>query len=168
MPRKGEKRAKPPVGDGRDPDGLYQHLLRFNAWQAEKNYAARTIEGREANLRAFLAWAAERGLSRPQEITRPILERYQRHLFLYRQKNGQPLSARSQHARMTPVRAFFKWLARRNHILHNPASELELPRHILTVAEVEAVLAVPDLGTGLGLRDRAILEVLYSTGMRRM
>jgi len=175
MPRKGETRPKVPVGDVRDPDSLYNYLLRFNAWQAEKNYSPETIEHREVALRTFIAWAADRGLIRPHEITKPILERYQRHLFLRRKKDGEPLSARSQVAFTTPIRAYFKWLARANHILYNPASELEMPRqerrlpkHILTIAEVEAVLAVPDLKTPIGIRDRAILETLYSTGMRRM
>lgn len=86
-----------------------------------------------------------------------------------------PQSARTQIAFTTPIRAWFKWLARQNHILYNPASGLELPRvekrlprHILNVEEVEAVLAVPDLTTDFGIRDRAILEVLYSTGIRHM
>ena len=77
--------------------------------------------------------------------------------------------------RLTPVTTSNRRIARQNHILYNPASELELPRvekrlprHILNVKEVEAVLAVPDLATDLGIRDRAILEVLYSTGIRRM
>ncbi|MFN8959650.1 MAG: site-specific tyrosine recombinase XerC [Hyphomonadaceae bacterium] len=123
----------------------------------------------------FIQWAHTRGLTRPSEITKPILERYQRHLFLHRKKDGNPLSARTQIAFTTPIRAWFKWLARANYILYNPASELELPRvekrlprHILNVKEVEAVLAIPDLATDLGIRDRAILEVLYSTGIRRM
>jgi len=175
VPRKGQSKPKAPVGDVRDPDSLYYHLQRFNEWQLEKNYSVKTIEGRDVSLRYFIIWAAERGLIRPQEITKPILERYQRYLFLYRMKNGEPLSVRSQHTRMTPIRAFFKWLARQNHILYNPASELELPRtehrlprHILNVAEVEAVLAVPDITAPIGIRDRAILETLYSTGMRRL
>lgn len=50
------------------------------------------------------------------------------YLFLYRKEDGQPLTTRSQHTRVTPLRAFFKWLARQNHILYNPASDLELPR----------------------------------------
>ena len=73
-----------------------------------------------------------------------------------------------------PIRAFFKWLARQNHLLYNPASELELPRlehrlpkHVLTTTEVEQVLAQPDITEPMGLRDRAILETFYSTGMRR-
>jgi len=73
------------------------------------------------------------------------------------------------------VRAWFKWLTKNNHILYNPASELELPRlerrlpkHVLTIREAETVLAVPNPAEALGLRDRAILETLYSTGIRRM
>lgn len=175
MPRKGETRPKPIVGDAADPDGLYRHMLRFSQWQRERAYSERTVENREASLRPFITWAHERGLTRPQEITKPILERYQRHLFLYRKANGEPLSTRSQAVRTTPLKAFFKWLSRQNHILYNPASELELPRmerrlprHILNVAEAETVLAQADLATPIGIRDRAIMETLYSTGMRRM
>jgi integrase/recombinase XerD len=65
-------------------------------------------------------------------------------------------------------------LAKQNVLLWNPASELELPRtqrrlpkHVLSVSEVEQVLAVPDVKDVFGLRDRAILETLYSTGIRR-
>jgi integrase/recombinase XerD len=175
MHRKGETRARPTVGDTADPDSLYHHMMRFSQWQREKAYSERTVENREAALRPFIAWAHERGLTRPQEITKPILERYQRHLFLYRKANGEPLSTRSQHVRTTPIKAFFKWLSRANHILYNPASELELPRmerrlprHILNVGEVEKVLSVPALAAPIGIRDRAILETLHSTGMRRM
>jgi integrase/recombinase XerD len=60
-------------------------------------------------------------------------------------------------------------------LLYNPASELELPRrarrlprHVLSIEEVEAVMRQTDTGATMGLRDRAILETLYSTGMRRM
>jgi integrase/recombinase XerD len=72
------------------------------------------------------------------------------------------------------VKAFFQWLARENFILSNPASEMELPRvhrrlpqHILTAEEVERVLAQTALHGELGIRDRAILETFYSTGIRR-
>ena len=166
---------RPVIGDVRDPNSLYHYLQRFNAWQAEKNYAATTIAVRDVHLRYFLLWCEERSLRRPQEITKPILERYQRYLFYYRKEDGQPLTVRSQYCRTTPLRAFFKWLAKRNYILYNPASDLELPRlekrlpkFILSSKEAETVLAMPDLGTATGIRDRAIMETLYSTGMRRM
>ena len=61
-----------------------------------------------------------------------------------------------------------------NHILSNPASELELPRvhrklpaHILSPEDIDAVMAQSLLHGELGLRDRALLETLYSTGIRR-
>ena len=69
---------------------------------------------------------------------------------------------------------FFVWLIRKGHLLANPASDLEMPRKehrlprvILSHPEVEMVLAVPDTTIPYGLRDRAILEVFYSTGVRR-
>jgi integrase/recombinase XerD len=175
MARKGQSAVRPPIGNVRDPNSLYNYMRHFLAWRLERQFSEQTVAHDEDCLRYFVSWCDERGLSRPQEITRPILERYQRYLFLYRKSNGEPLSARTQYSRLTPLRAYFAWLARQNHILYNPASDLELPRmaqrlpkHILTVADVEAIMATPDLDTGLGVRDRAILETLYSTGMRRM
>lgn len=77
-----------------------------------------------------------------------MLDRYQRWLYHYRRPDGDPLTFRSQHARLVAVRAFFKWAARQNLILYNPASELELPRlekrlpkAVLTAGEVEAELS---------------------------
>jgi integrase/recombinase XerD len=176
-PRKKHKGIyQPPeqVVGGADPDSIWNHMQRFTRWMEEKNYSPHTIGASQRTIRAFAAWCAERGLIRPQEITKPILERWQRHLFLHRKPDGEPLTIRSQIAHTQPLRAFFKWLTRANHILYNPASELDLPRigrrlpqHIMTQAEAERVLAIPNLQTPVGIRDRAILEVLYSTGIRR-
>ena len=57
----------------------------------------------QVHIGFFLQWAKERGIAEPVEVTRPVLERYQRYLFHYRKKNGEPLSFRSQHARLVPV-----------------------------------------------------------------
>jgi len=96
-------------------------------------------------------------------------------VFHYRKKNGEPLSFTGQHDRLVPLRVWFKWMARNHHILHNPASELELPRlgvrlpkAVLTASEAEQVMQQTKIHDPLGLRDRAILETLYSTGMRRL
>jgi len=157
-----------------DPEGLAAYVLRYLEWLQVHNYAAPTVQNRQSYLGVFVAWCAERGLVTPREITKPILERYQRSLYTHRKANGEPLTFRAQHARLIPVRAFFKWLARQNYLLYNPASEIELPRlehrlpkHVLTKSEAEQVLAQPDTSEAMGLRDRAILEVFYSTGMRR-
>jgi len=72
------------------------------------------------------------------------------------------------------AKVFFAWMARRGHIPLDPAAGLEMPRPehrlpgaILSIDEVEAVLAGPDVTTPLGLRDRAVLEIFYSTAIRR-
>ena len=61
-------------------------------------------------------------------MTRTVLEAYQRHVFHYRKKDGAPLAFTGQQQRLIPLRTWFKWMARQHYILHNPASELEIPR----------------------------------------
>jgi integrase/recombinase XerD len=175
MGKRGVYTPKVPVGDLRDPNGFAAYLQRYLAWLRERNYAETTVDGREIRLRGFITWCEERSLKQPQNITKPIIERYQRYLFLYRKPDGKPLSAGSQHTRLTAIKCLFQWLARQNYILYNPASDIELPRvgkklpkSMLNVKEIEQVLAMPDLETPMGIRDRAMLETLYSTGIRRM
>jgi len=175
MPRRGSRKQRAPVGDPSDPHGMAAWLAQYLEWLRSHNYSETTVANRESYLALFIGWSEERGLTRPSEITKPILERYQRHLYHYRKENGQPLTFRSQYSRLVPVRAFFKWLTRQNVLLYNPASELELPRlehrlpkHVLSEREAQAVLVQADTAEPLGVRDRAILETLYSTGMRRM
>jgi integrase/recombinase XerD len=175
MPRKGQHGARRPLGNESDTQGFALLAEAYLESLRVRNYSGATIASREHHLREFIKWAEERGLARPVEVTKPVLERYQRFLYHYRKKDGQPLSFRSQHGCLVPVRALFKWLCRQNHLLANPAADLELPRaekrlprHVLTAGEAERVLALPDVAEPLGLRDRAILEAFYSTGMRRM
>lgn len=167
--RGGGRKAAPPTTPLESASELYLEALRV------QQYSEHTLHTRRKQLRVFLDWCGERGLREPHEVTRAVLESYQRHLFYYRKPNGEPLSFNTQHGRCEPLRMWFRWLTRRNYLLHNPASELELPRqgyrlpkHVLTVEEVERVLQQPDLEDPQGVRDRTMLEVLYSTGMRRM
>lgn len=158
------------------PDAL---ALWSEAWLEmlrSRNYAEGTLEERFFSLKFFMAWAAEREVTRAGEITRPILEAFQRWLYHYQMPgpNGRRLSWSTQRQRIGCLRDFFRWLTRQNVILHNPASELELPRPEkrlptagLSQDEVARLMAVPDLTDPLGLRDRAILEVFYATGVRR-
>jgi integrase/recombinase XerD len=154
---------------------LHAYRRAFLEWALAAGYAAHTGTTRDRAIGRFIAWCDERGLTQPQEITRTLLERYQRHLWLYRKTDEQPLSLTTQETLLNPLRAFCKWLAREHHILYNPASELVLPRSprqlpktLLSVADVEHVLNQPDVTELTGLRDRTMLETLYSTGMRRL
>ena len=154
---------------------MTRYVVLYCDGLAVKHYSAATVHARRKALQTFVAWANERSLTQPQEITRPILERYQHHLYYYRKANGATLAVRTQMNLLIAVKMFFKWATRENHILYNPASELELPkqphhlpRTILSVEDVAAILNETDTASLYGLRDRAMLELLYSTGMRRM
>jgi integrase/recombinase XerD len=75
---------------------------------------------------------------------------------------------------LTPVRSLFSWLTDKQFLAFNPASSMDMPRvrqtlpkHILSNKEVEAIIAQVDVTAPLGLRDRALLELTYSTGIRR-
>lgn len=164
------------TGRGWDlPDNALAWALReFLDWSGAHAISPRTIRQRSRAIRRFILWADERGLGKPSEITLPILERYQRHLYTYRKPDGEPLTFGSQYAELIPLRAFFKWLVRSRVILYNPAAELILPkvmprlsRYVLTVADIEAIINATDVATLLGVRDRAILELLYSSAIRR-
>lgn len=147
---------------------------KYQEYLLERNYSPLNVRKMNYHLRDFFIWCAERDLKHPEEITRAHLERYQKYLFNYRKKDGAPLSSFSQRRSLTSIQALFKWLAKSYYIMLNPASELDLPRKItllprdvLTQEEAEKVLNTPDIRNIYQLRDRVILEVFYSTGIRR-
>lgn len=155
------------------PDGLSAELARFANHELAKGASPRTVGSRESSLRAFISWCQERSITEPVEVTRPVLERYRRYLYHYRQPNGRALSVSSQRNRLTHLKGLFRYLAREGRILYNPMAEFELPRPhkrlpkaVLTVEEVEAVCR-QCLYHPLGIRDRAIIETFYATGIRR-
>lgn len=157
-----------------DPTSLRGLKAAFFEHLEIRHFSPETLRTRGNALDFFLRWCDERGLTQPSEITRPMLEQYRKHIYLYRLPNGKPLSLSTQVGRLIAIRTFFKWMTKQYHILYNPASELEMPRldkklpaNVMTVQEVETVIGVTNINDPLGLRDRAILETLYSTGMRR-
>ena len=156
-----------------EPDGFAYWISRHLEWMRVRNYAEETVTSREPWLIAFAAWCAVRAIHRPREVTKPIIERYRRHLYLHRKANGKPLTFATQASRLAPLKLFFSWMTRQNALLWNPASELDMPRpekrlpRALSEREVESISAQPDVSDPRGLRDRAMMEMLYSTGMRR-
>jgi integrase/recombinase XerD len=195
MPRAGQRiktrkpmAVKPSVMRKASADALaHNRLVRYMEdhfeWMLVTGYSADTVRARRQALRKFIAWADERGLDDPREITRPMLERYQRFLYYYRKPGsssdgkdaGEPLTIGMQYQYLAPLKTWFRWLSREHHILANPAADLDLPRQpkrlprsVPSVQEVEAILAEAEPETAQGLRDRALLEVLYATGLRRM
>jgi integrase/recombinase XerD len=148
-------------------DRYLQHL-------AVKGFAESTLRVRRVHLEMFLTWCARSRTTVPAQVSRTLIETYQCYLFDYRKRDGKPLAVASQHSRLAPLKVWFKWLARRNYLPQDPASELELPRvgyklpSVLNKEEAELVLQQPNVQKLFGIHDRAVLEMLYSTGMRRM
>lgn len=171
--RHGGKPVSAPRPDADNPLHLYRRA--YLEWMGVISLSAHTVRSHDCGLQKFIAWCDERGVTQPQEITLPMIERYQKHLYHYRKSNGEALSLGAQVVFLKPIRPWFKWLTRNHYIGMNPASEVvlpkkpsSLPRAILTVEEVEQVLNQCDVATPLGIRNRAMFEVLYSSGMRRM
>lgn len=174
MPRRDERRPRPFVGDIHDPQSLGWRLLEYLDWMRVHHYSEQTIAKQRLGLELFVRWCAERDVNRPQAVTRRMLERYQRFLYDYRMPDDQPLAWATQHSYLIPVRGLFAWLTKQNVLEANPAFDLELPRQerrlpkaILSAAEMDTILNQTDTRQDMGVRDRAILETFYSTGMRR-
>jgi integrase/recombinase XerD len=161
------------------PFGAHLAILSMRAASyledlAVRHYSTTGLKGRADSLKVFLTWAAERDLTEPAAITQSHLKSYQHWLYRYRKINGKPLGNSTQRARLGVIQHFFGWLTRQQHLPANPASELVLPRgekklpeQSLSIGQINALLNVPDTRDPLGIRDRAILETFYSTGIRR-
>ena len=127
-------------------------------------------------MKLFLAWAAERDLTRASQITRPDPGKLiNAGSGATARPTASGLGWSTQRERLGTLKDFFRWLTRQNVILHNPASELELPRPEKRLPQEVLTLAASRKAAGrarhrtirLGVRDRAMLELFYSTGIRR-
>lgn len=151
--------------------------LLLEIWLArlrELAYAPRSVTAYNWSIRSFLHWAEYNKIYAPEQITRATLERYQRWLFHYRGQGNRALCVTTQRERLSTLKSFFTWCSKAHQLPINPAADLELPHkphqplpRALSVQEIHAVLAVPNTSDPLGLRDRAILETFYATGIRR-
>ena len=133
--------------------------------RVERRLAAHTLESYDRDLKALARFAAAAG--RPLEsLDRPALEAF------VRQQMAGGLSPRSVARAVAAIRGFYRYLVLDRHLEHNPAEDLRPPRAwpalpaFLSIEQVDALLAAPDVATPRGLRDRAMIEVLYATGMR--
>jgi integrase/recombinase XerD len=137
-------------------------------------YATATVTARRVHLTRFTQWGEPRGLLALGDITPGVLEAYRAHLAAWRTADGHALAWSTHAQHLSALKLLCAWATRTRRLAVNPAAELTLPRSpkrlpraVLSESEVERVLAIPDVTTPLGLRDRAILELLYSTGLRR-
>ena len=140
-------------------DAYLDHL------RIERRMAAHTLESYARDLRALAEFAA--GREEPvHELGRKSLEAF------VRQQRTAGLSPRSVARSVAAVRGFYKFLVLDRRLDESPAEDLRAPRawpalpKFLSTEQVDALLDAPDVSTPLGLRDRAMIELLYATGMR--
>lgn len=157
-----------------DPQGIRELSQKYFEHLESLNYSKSTIEIRGRYLDVFFKWCAESGIMRLCEVSREVIEKYQRHVYQYRKRDGSPLTFSTQRERLEVVMGYFRYLSKKRYIAYNPAGEIDLPmvekrlpKAILSAEEVERVMNAVDMESMLGTRDRAILEVFYSTGIRR-
>lgn len=154
-------------------------LHRLEVWQERfrdhlrlRQFSPRTIEGHVRELVFFFDFLDSEGVERMVDITRDHLDGY-RNLLFHRRYRGKRLKMQTQAAKLCRIRCFLRFLVRERYLLFDPSKDLEmpklettLPRVVLTEKEVETLMAVPDTSLPLGLRDRAILELLYGAAIR--
>ena len=140
-------------------DAYLDHL------RVERRLADLTLESYERDLRALLAFAA--GLERaPESLDRAALEAF------VREQMTAGLSPRSVARMVASVRGFYRFLVLDRRLTGNPADDLRPPRawpslpKFLSIEEVDRLIAQPDVASPLGRRDRAMIELLYATGLR--
>jgi integrase/recombinase XerD len=172
---RGRRKGGAPAPQCTHTSGLAAPAAAFLETLAARHYSRPSIDAHRWALRQFTAWADSRGTPDPSTYTRADIEEYQLFLHRYLSPRGcRPLAINTQLARLGCVRRFFVWLCRSGTIPANPAADLDLPRKqarllpkFLSEKEVQALLAVPNTADPFGLRDRAILELFYATGIRR-
>ncbi len=156
-------------------------LTRYLKTRRAEGVAPGTLAYRRLYIGHFLEWLRERRIDDLRCVTATDAHAYALALTRHRYKLGKAenaevraLKPRTQTMRLIVVRDFFRWLIKTGLVLFDPTASLnlamktrQLPKHILSEIEVEKLLESPDLSRPIGLRDRAILSLLYSTGLRR-
>jgi len=149
------------------PDGSLSHLTTYLTELAAKGSSDHTVRAYQSDLVQLIGWLlTQMEHFEPAAVTTVMLRRY----LAYLRETG--VSRRTVVRKIASMRSFLAFLRKRGEIEGNPAAALRRPRmekrlpSFLTDSEVTALLDAPSSETLLGLRDRAILELFYSTGMR--
>lgn len=140
-----------------------------------KGYRPGTLGYTELYLDHFFSYLWRHGIRQIQEVTVTTVEQYQRHIFsLTSKQTKKKLTARTIFTRLNVIKKYFHYLTAHGHLLINPAGKLAvpaipdtLPKNILQEEELPPLLNKPALKSKIGVRDKAILELFYSTGIRR-
>lgn len=166
---------KPPNRHGnqrRPMSAKTRRLFRLYENDLRVRYGSETASAYLSRARMLLDWLSEQGVELTESRVED-LQRYQSALLTWRKKDGKPYALGTQHNHLTAVKSFFRFLYRNGYLLHDPARSLDyhqkesrLPRTILTEKEARRLIESARETTPRGLRDRAMLETIYASGLR--
>lgn len=139
-----------------------------------RNFAKRTLAETRRKLGKFALYLENQGIIHIDHIIKDTLLSYQSDLYHSLSAKGQPSTASHQNNMLSAVKQFTRFLYERGYLAIDPARDIRyakqpqrLPRSVLTPSEAKKIIHAPDTTTAIGYRDRTILEVLYTTGIRK-
>lgn len=143
-------------------------LMEFRAWLKTSNYRPASLASYTGMLKPFFDWLAKEQITDLRTLTRAHLSQYAAEITAQ-----TTISRPTQALRIRAVKRLFGSLVESNHLLIDPSAGLRdpstgqrLPRPVLTQAKMKKLLSQPNTSIKQGIRDRALLELLYSTGLR--
>lgn len=155
------------------PDDLQNHIRAFVDFMAAAGYSPVTLKSYPEMLHYWRKYLAGQGVTALDQVTPQLAAGFQAWLYDYKSRFHRTLALASQIGILSGVRMFYRFLVKTHRVLSDPSAAIQLPKvpqrlpaNILTPREVKRLLAQPDTSTVIGFRDRTILEVLYSTGLR--
>jgi len=172
--KRGGLKAKPCTLNRSTPHTIASLCDKWLAYLERKNYSMNTVDAYWRGMKRFLKWVDDHGFTTAQEVTKKVLESYQKHLHNIRQANGEPLAVSTVSKELCSIRKFFQHLCITDHIDADPSVILELPRKPrkklpkhFTKEQMQDIRNQPDLTSIVGYRNKVIIEVAYATGARR-
>lgn len=157
-----------PVKTGPVTSEIWQGYLKSYLEDGRTRLRPRTVQNHERFLKQFFLWLAQANLQGIHEITPARIKSYQSQVYAH-----ETWSDRTKWATVYAVKSFMDWLERTDQILANPARKITwpkwkggLPTRLMSERDVNILLKMPDTRTTVGLRNRAIFELMYSTGAR--
>ena len=149
------------------------YLAQFILWMRGRAFSESSVKTYRNSVQRFFGYLGERGIENIRDVTPPIVSQYQVYISTQPGPKKKKLSLSTQHLHITCLKTFFRAVVREGKLLFDPSSHIEfprvrrnLPKDIFTFKETDALLNAPNPERHIELRDKAILELFYSSGLR--
>ena len=139
--------------------------------EVERNLSSLTIRNYRHYLKRFIEWLGAQNCTDLTKVDLDLIRKYRVYLNRFQDDHGETLSKTTQSYHVIAIRSWFKWLVKNDVGVLQP-EKIDLPKgestpmQFVSAEKIERLLAQPKVSTKVGLRDRAMLEVLFSTGLR--